>query len=351
MLKRKLTCLALAVLMALVTVISVPASGGTPKAEAAAAFAKGADISWVPGMEAQGKVWLDKNGKQRDILDILKNDYQINSVRIRVWVNPNMSDYANGYMNATNAAKLAQRAKNAGLRVMLTLHYSDSWADPGKQTKPAAWKSLTFQQLMDTLYSYTVSVMNTMKSYGVTPEWVQIGNETLNGLLWDDGKASVNMKNYAWLINTGHNAVKSVSSSTKTIVHLANGFDNTTTRWNIGGLVSNGANFDIVAISLYPSTSDWQTKDTQALANLNDMVNTYGKEVMVTEIGMDYSQPAIAKNFVTDIKNKVRNIANSKGLGVFYWEPEASPGYNGGYNLGAWGTNNRPTAALEGFLN
>nr|AIA87559.1 Glyco_hydro_53 [uncultured Jonesia sp.] len=103
------------------------------------------------------------------------------------------------------------------MRVMLTLHYSDSWADPGQQTKPAAWSGLTFQQLMDQVWIYTRSVMTTMANYGVTPEWVQIGNETNNGLLWEDGKASVSMQNYAYLITTGHNAVKSISSSTKTV--------------------------------------------------------------------------------------------------------------------------------------
>lgn len=157
---------------------------GNGAAEAAPAFAKGADISWVPGMEAQGYKWKDKTGVQRDILDILKNDYQINSARIRVWVNPNMNDYMNGYLNAEKAAELAQRAKNKGMSIMLTLHYSDSWADPGQQNKPYAWRNFTFQQLMDAVYSHTVYVMNTMKNKGVTPDWVQVGNETNNGMLW-----------------------------------------------------------------------------------------------------------------------------------------------------------------------
>lgn len=321
------------------------------EASAAPAFAKGADISWVPGMELQGYTWKDKNGVQRDILSILKNDYQINSVRIRVWVNPNMNDYANGYMNAENAAKLAQRAKNLGLSVMLTLHYSDSWADPGQQTKPYAWRNFTFQQLMDAVWAHTVYVMNTMKSYGVTPDWVQIGNETNNGMLWDDGKASVNMKNYAWLVNTGHNAVKSVSSGTQTIVHIANSADYAVLDWNIGGLVSNGANFDIIGMSLYPSASDWSTQVSQTITNSNKLISKYGKKIIMSEIGLDYNQPSAAKSFISDIKTKIRNLSGSNGLGVFYWEPQATPGYNGGYNKGAWQSNGLPTIALEGFLN
>ncbi len=320
------------------------------KVSAAPTFAKGADISWVAAMEAQGYKWKDKNGVQRDIIDILKNDYQINSVRIRVFVNPS-SDYGNGYLNKDRAAALALRAKNAGMSVMLTLHYSDSWADPGKQTKPAAWSSYTFQQLMDAVWNYTREVMTAMQVKGVTPDWVQIGNETNNGMLWDDGKASVSMKNYAWLVNTGNNAVKSISSGTKTIVHLANGYDNSVFVWNIGGLISNGATFDMIGMSLYPTATDWSTKVTQTISNANDMISRYGKPIMITEIGMDYNQPAAAKSFVVDIKTKVRNISGGKGAGVFYWEPQATPGYNGGYNKGAWQANMKPTIALDGFLN
>jgi len=254
-------------------------------------------------------------------------------------------------MNKDRAATLAKRAKDAGMSVMLTLHYSDSWADPGKQTKPAAWASYSFQQLMDAVYNHTREVMTAMQSKGVTPDWVQIGNETNDGMLWNDGKASLNMQNYAWLVNTGNNAVKSISSATKTIVHLSNGYDNSLFVWNIGGLIANGATFDIIGMSLYPTSADWSTKVTQTVSNSNNMISRYGKPVMITEIGMDYNQPAAAKSFVSDIKTKIRNIAGGKGLGVFYWEPEATPGYNGGYNKGAWQADGKPTIALDGFLN
>ncbi len=339
-------------LLSLVVCLSLFVFGSadfSAKVNAAPAFAKGADISWVPGMEAQGYVWRDKNGVQRDILQILKDDYQINSVRIRVFVNPS-GDYGNGYMDMNRAATLAQRAKNLGMRVMLTLHYSDSWADPGKQTKPAAWSGYSFQQLMDVVYSYTRDVLFAMQNKGVTPEWVQIGNETNNGMLWDDGKASVNMQNYAWLVNTGHNAVKSVNSGIKTVVHLANGYDNGLFQWNIGGLVSNGANFDVIAMSLYPSSSNWTTLNSQALSNMQNMISSYGKEIMVSEVGMDYGHPAEAKSFVADIVSKTQSLSGGKGLGVFYWEPEAYPNYNGGYTNGAWNSNGMPTGALDGFV-
>ncbi|PAD75506.1 arabinogalactan endo-1,4-beta-galactosidase [Paenibacillus campinasensis] len=316
---------------------------------AADAFVKGADISWVAGMEAQGYSWRDKNGVRRDILDILRQDYQINAARIRVWVNPNMNDYMNGYMNAEQAARLARRAQDKGMRIMLTLHYSDSWADPGHQNKPYAWRSFNFQQLMDAVYAHTVYVMNTMQQHGVTPAWVQIGNETNDGMLWEDGRASRNMRNYAWLVNTGHNAVKSVNPETRTIVHLSNGYDRELYRWNIGGLINHGAHFDLIGMSLYPEAGDWATKVDQTIANAKELASNYGKSIMITEIGMDYDQAAAAKSFISSIKTKVRELPGGTGLGVFYWEPQAVPGYNGGYNKGAWQSDGRPTMALEGF--
>lgn len=314
--------------------------------EAAPAFAKGADISWILGLEAQGYTFKDRNGQTRDVIDILKNDYQMNAIRIRVWVNPS-EDYMNGYMNKDRAADLAVRAKNAGMAVMLTLHYSDSWADPGKQYKPAAWRNYSFQELMDAVWAHTVNVMNTMQARGVTPDWVQIGNETNDGMLWPEGRASTNMRNYAWLVNTGHNAVKSVSSSTKTIVHLSNGWDTALYEWNIGGLIDNGANFDMVAMSLYPEPHNWSTINSQAETTMNRITQLYGKEVIVSEIGMYYNYPNEAKAFIADIISKTQSAG---GKGVFYWEPASPPGYNDNYQKGAWYANGMPTGALDGFV-
>lgn len=317
----------------------------TPAPVDAASFAKGADISWVPGMEEQGYVWYDKNGNKRDVLDILKNDYNINSVRIRTWVNPT-NDYANGYLNKERSIALAKRAKDMGFQICFNFHYSDSWADPGKQYKPSAWSRLNFEQLMKQTYDYTYDVMSDLAKEGIYPEWVQVGNETNNGMLWEDGKASENMRNFAWLVNCGHDAVKAVSQNSKVIVHLSNGYDNNLYRWMFDGLTNNGAKFDIIGMSLYPTERDWQTLNNQCLSNMSDMKSRYGKDVMICEVGMDYTQEVAAKNFISDIVNKTQSIG---GLGVFYWEPQAYPNYNAGYRKGAWNSDGRPTLALEGF--
>lgn len=317
------------------------------RTEAATSFAYGADVSWVPAMEYSGYKWYHSNGQQDDVLKILKNDYGVNSVRLRVFVNPS-GDVGNGWCDKANTIAMAKRAKALGMRVMIDFHYSDSWADPGQQTIPKAWSGYTFEQLMTCVYNFTYDVMSGLKSVGVTPEWVQIGNETNDGMLWNYGKASSNMKNFAWLINCGYDAVKAVSSSTKVIVHLANGNDNSVFTWMFDGLVNNGAKFDVIGMSLYPSTSNWSSMTSATLSNMQKMVSRYGKQIMICEVGMDNTAASTSKKFVKDMVTKVKSLSNSAGLGVFYWEPEAYPGFNG-YTLGACSSNGKFTSALEGF--
>ena len=306
-------------------------------------FAKGADVSWVTEMESNGIKFYNNAGSQQDLLQILK-DKGINSIRLRAWVNPTA-----GFNNTADVVAKATRAKNMGFRIMIDFHYSDSWADPGKQTKPVAWVGQDFATLKTTVHDYTVSVMTALRDKGITPEWVQVGNETNNGMLWEDGKASVNMKNFADLVQAGYDGVKSVSPSSKVIVHISNGYDNSLFRWMFDGLKANGASYDIIGMSLYPTTANWQDLDTQCLANMQDMVTRYGKEVMVVEVGMPASDPVTAKAFLTDIITKTNSVAGNKGTGVFYWEPESYNNWQG-YSLGAFDATGKPTEAMDAFL-
>jgi arabinogalactan endo-1,4-beta-galactosidase len=203
---------------------------------------------------------------------------------------------------------------------------------------------------MDAVYNHTTFVLQAVKDAGVTPLWVQVGNETSNGMLWNDGKASTNMKNYAWLTNSGYNASKSIFPSAKVVVHLANCFKNADNRWLVDGLVANAASFDVLAFSDYPtnvSGSTWQTINSQCLTNLNDMVSRYGKEVMVAEIGVPWDN-ASAQTIVKDMVTKVGQVSGSKGIGIFYWEPEARPGWSG-YTMGAMDNSGKATAAWDAF--
>jgi len=306
-------------------------------------FTKGADVSWITQMEASGYKFYDKNGNQQDLFALMKS-LGFNSIRLRAWVNP-----TDGWCNTADLVKKAVRAKNAGMKILIDFHYSDSWADPGKQNKPAAWANLSTASLITALGAYTTGVMDTLKLNGITPNWVQVGNETNDGMLWEDGRASKNMATFAALINSGYNAVKSVSPSTKVIVHISNGFDNSLFEWMFDGLKANGAKWDIIGMSLYPSTTNYTTLDAQCLANMNDMVTRYGTPVMVVEVGMEADQPATTQSFLTDILSKVKSVNNKQGLGVFYWEPEA---YNWqGYGLGAFDNTGKPTIALDAFAN
>lgn len=308
-----------------------------------AIFAKGADVSWLDQMEASGIKFYNTSGVQQDLFTILKAK-GMNSVRLRVWVNP-----AGGWCDKADMLWMAKRAKAAGMRIMIDIHYSDVWADPGQQNKPAAWVGHSFNTLMNDVYGHTLDIMNTLKANSITPEWVQVGNETNNGMLWEDGRASANMKNFAWLVNSGNDAVKAVFSTTKVIVHLSNANDNSLYRWMFDGLKANGARYDVIGMSVYPTTSNWASNNNAVLNNMNDMVARYTKEVMICEAGLDVTAASICKSFLTDLITKTKSVSGGKGLGVFYWEPECYNSWQG-YGKGAFDTNGRPTIALDAFL-
>ena len=308
------------------------------------AFAKGADISWTTEMEAAGKKFYTTTGEEMECMALLKS-LGMNTIRLRVWVNPSPS-----WNNTADVVAKAIRAKNLGLRILIDFHYSDSWADPGQQTKPAAWAALNFADLKTALSAHTTMVLNQLKVAGITPEWVQVGNETNDGLLWPEGRASTNMANYAQLITAGYDAVKLVFADAKVIVHVSNGYDNGLFKWNIGGLVSNGAKFDMIGMSLYPSyvAAGWASANQQCLANMNDLVTRYNKEVMVVEVGMPRDNAAECKLFIADLITKTKLVTGNKGMGVMYWEPQCYGNWKG-YTLGAFDNNGKPTVAMDAF--
>jgi len=309
-------------------------------------FAKGADVSWITEMESSGKKFYNASGVATEGMTLLKS-LGMNSIRLRVWVNP-----SDGWCNTADLLVKAKRAQNLGMRIMIDFHYSDTWADPSNQTKPADWTNLSFADLKTAVANHTTTVLTTLKNNGITPEWVQVGNETSNGMLWNDGKASLSMANYAALTLSGYNAVKSVFPNAKVIVHLNNGYDNTLYRWIFDGLKNNGAKWDVIGMSVYPywytSSNDWAACNEKVLANMNDMVSRYGSEVMVVECGMSWDTPTVCKSFLSDLITKVKSVSNGKGTGVFYWEPECYGNWKS-YSLGAFDNSGKPTAALDAF--
>ena len=335
----------LAILIALFSILSVHSE---TKNASLSLFAAGADVGWLTEMEASNKKFYTADGTQMECIALLKS-LGMNSIRLRVWVNPTA-----GWCNAADLLVKAKRANDLGMRIMVDFHYSDWWADPGKQTKPAAWTTLSLTDLKTAVGNHTREVLNLLKSNNITPEWVQVGNETGNGMLWETGKASVSMANYTALNNAGYDAVKEVFPSAKVIVHLQNGYDNGLFRWIFDGLKNNGGKWDVIGMSLYPNwyktKDDWQNANKDCLTNMNDMVARYGKEVMVVECGMSWDKAATAKLFLTDIIAKTKLVTGGKGTGVFYWEPQCYGNWQG-YSLGAFDNSGKPTVAMDAFKN
>jgi arabinogalactan endo-1,4-beta-galactosidase len=312
-------------------------------------FAKGADVGWLQQMEATGYVFYNEQGVAQDCFQILKAQ-GINSIRLRVFVNPS-DDKASGHCSPAEVVAMAKRAAGLGFRLMIDFHYSDTWADPGKQAKPAAWASHPFPQLLTDVYAHTFSTMMALKAAGVTPEWVQVGNEIPGGLLWPEG-STANFGQLTQLLNQGYAAVKAASPSSKVIIHLDRGNDNALYRNFFDQHVRNGGKFDVIGMSYYPFwlKQDYTASIANLQANLLDMVSRYpGKEVVVAEVGGDYTLVQNTFDMLVAVQKAVRAVPASKGLGVFYWEPEGAKSWSG-YQLNAWGDDGKPSPALKAFL-
>lgn len=303
---------------------------------------RGADVGWLSQMEASGKLFRDRQGRPDDLLRILK-DEGINGIRLRVWVDPK-----DGWCGKADVVKTAVRARRMGFRIMIDFHYSDSWADPGQQTKPAAWSSHSIESLKNDVASHTVDVLKTLRDSGVAPEWVQVGNETNDGMLWEEGRASKNMANFAALVQSGSKAVKSVFPEAKVVVHISNGFDNSLFRWIFDGLKKNGVEWDVVGMSLYPEPDTWRDQEARCASNMKDMVARYGKKVMISEVGMGWTAADSAYALIKKLQADVASLPDASGLGVFYWEPQCYGGWNG-YQKGAFDADGKPTHAMDAF--
>jgi len=313
-------------------------------------FVKGADISWLPQMEATGYKFFSDNGLEQDCFQILK-DHGINTIRLRTWVNPS-DNRASGHCSKEETVAMAVRAKKWGMRVMINFHYSDTWADPGKQVKPAAWVGHDFPQLLTDVYNYTSDVMSALKTAGVSPEWVQVGNEILGGMIYPEGSSS-NFNQLVQLLNKGYEAVKAVSPESKVVLHVDQGNNNARFRWWFDNATANGAKYDVIGLSYYPywlqGKPDYTLSIDDLGNNLNDMVSRYGKEVMVVEVGGEDIKAQNTYDMLVAVQKKVKAVPENKGLGVIYWEPEGARSWSK-YALSAWGDDERPTKAMDAFL-
>jgi arabinogalactan endo-1,4-beta-galactosidase len=307
-------------------------------------FIKGADVSFIPQIQDLGGVYRE-NGIPQDPLKIFK-DHGVNYIRLKLWHTPIES-----YNNLEKILYMAKRIKERNLKFLLDFHYSDTWADPGRQRKPVAWVGLPFETLKDSVYAYTKNVMQALCNQQTLPEMVQIGNEITPGMLWNDGRVGGSFdtpqqwRNLGELIKAGVRAVHEscdASDSVRIMIHLDRGGDNAACRWYFDNLIAQGVAFDIIGLSYYPW---WHGTLSAVRANLNDLAVRYGKDLIIAETAYPWTlqwfdgvnnivgsanqlhagYPATVDgqaSFLAELMKIVRQVRDQKGSGIFYWAPE-----------------------------
>ncbi len=319
---------------------------------------RAADLSFLPEIEEEGTIYYDKNNNPKNALQIFK-DNGCNTVRIRLWHTP-----ANTHSSLAEVTNLANRVKALDMKVWLDIHYSDTWADPGTQTKPLAWNALDLTTLGDSVYNYTKKVVQI-----INPEYVQIGNEINSGFLWNDGKIS-NISNFILLLNKGIKAVRDVAPTSQIIIHFA-GYKNA--KWFYDQLTSNGVDYDIIGISHYPF---WHGKNFDSLyIGINQLSILHNKPFVIAETAYPFSlgwndytnntvglnsqlisgYPANTAGQLLYLK-KLKSIISkcNSGLGFCYWAPDwvaykGSTATNGSSweNMALFDFNNKELAGME----
>ncbi|MBS0187998.1 MAG: glycosyl hydrolase 53 family protein [Planctomycetes bacterium] len=328
------------------------------------------DCSFIPQIESLGGTFF-VNGAPVDPIPFFAAT-GVNAVRLRVWHSP-----ADGFCGTARTLAFAQRVRTAGLKLIIDFHYSDSWADPGQQTKPAAWASLTFPQLTLAVQSYSQSLVQALVVQGTPPDIVQIGNEITSGMLWNEGRISYwgdpNWQNLATLLRAGVNGVRAACPSARIMLHIDRGGDNAGTRAFFDRAVQYNVPFDIVGLSYYP----WWHGPLEALAaNLTDTAARYGKPVLIAEtaypwtLGWSDAQPNFVwqnsqllssfpadpsgqRAFLHSLFEIQRHLPEGRGAGVCYWAPEFSafPGLQSPWeNLALFDFSGERLPAWEAFL-
>lgn len=317
-------------------------------------FIKGADISTILEVEACGGHFYREDGSESDLITIL-SEYGFNYVRLRLWNNPFDPDgvsFGAGTCDLKTVITIAARAKKAGMKFLLDFHYSDFWADPGKQRKPRAWADHNADQLTKDVYDFTYKTFSDMAEADVYPDMVQIGNELSAGLLWPEGQWP-NFENMARFVSSGILAVRDADKKygrhTLTMIHLDNGGKNELYRTWFDNYFKTGEDFDIIGLSYYPF---WHGSLEALTNNMKDISERYRKDLVIAEVSMGFSMEDYSKfedlteeqrkgyatkaelvakvpfpmtpkgqsDFMSALLEVLRSIPNSRGIGFFWWE-------------------------------
>lgn len=317
-------------------------------------FIKGFDISSLLEVERCGGIFRD-GGEELDALEILKR-YGANWTRLRLWNAPydeTNGDYGAGVCDLAAVQALARRTKDAGMKWLLDFHYSDFWADPGKQTVPKEWEGMDESALERAVYQYTKNVLCACRTAGVLPDMVQVGNEVTNGLLWPTGKAP-NWETICRYISAGVKAVREEAPEAPVMVHLDNGGNHALYREWFDHYFRLGGDCDVIGLSYYPF---WHGDMASLSANMNDIAPRYGKDLVVVETSMGFTMDSYAAHeglaeserkgmatrpelvekigypmtpqgqadFTADLLKVIRDVPGGMGKGFFWWEPAWLP--------------------------
>lgn len=327
-------------------------------------FYKGVDISSILEMEDNGLKLYNEQGQECEALDLCKQN-GVNSVRLRIWNDPSIVPEAKGYCDLEHTVSFAKRIKSKNMHFMLDFHYSDFWADPGKQRKPAAWEHLTPDELVQAVYDYTREVLMRLTKEGCQPDMVQVGNEIRSGMLFPDGEVP-NFKQLTKLINAGIQAVRDVNPKIQVMIHLDQGGKYVFLKeWFDSVMAAGLAPIDVIGVSYYPF---WHGTFMDLKYSLDALVERYQVPVIVVETAHPWrrsgegfvseEQEKIA-GFCAGIKeqgevmklvmNIVASVPNEMGCGVYYWEPLVVPMEGQGSWANNMGVLDLDGKALPGF--
>lgn len=318
-----------------------------PAPAPAARWVAGADLSHLRFFEDRGVVYRDETGSAQDPLILLKTR-GLNTVRLRLFTSSAEQAEADPY-NAINnldyTLPLALRVKQAGLPFLLDLHFSDSWADPGQQTKPAAWAGLTFAELEQEVYTYTRNTLTAFQQAGATPDRVQVGNEIIGGFLWPDGRVggayetAAQWSQFGRLLKSAIRGVRDGAGNPvpRILIHIDRGADWSATRWFFDRLLLEEVPFDEIGQSYYPF---WHGSLNDLRYSLNQTALRYGKPLLVVETGFPWSDSTSIEGFpptpegqvdyVVALTQILQALPGQLGRGFVWWGSEyvRLPGYN-----------------------
>ncbi|MFW6279342.1 MAG: glycoside hydrolase family 53 protein [Bacillota bacterium] len=321
-------------------------------------FIRGADISMLGEIEKQGGTYYNREGEECDLLKILR-EHGINYIRLRLWKDP--GDRGGGNNDLEQTLALAERVKEHDLKLLLDFHYSDWWADPETQDKPAVWEDLDYPELKEEVYQYTKEVITEFKSRNLLPDMVQIGNEIRSGILWPEGKTwgpeAGGFDRLAELLKMGIKGVQDSLDQGEDIeimLHTDQGGSISDTRWLFDQILARDVEFDIIGLSFYPY---WHGTVEDLKNNMQDIVKRYEKDVVVAEFSYAWTLEKLDNHkaifgpeqereggysatrkgqikAIKDVKQVVANIPRGRGRGVFYWEPAWIPVDGAGWKKG-----------------